>query len=176
MAVFVARHLGGGGSRLRRVGMVGRLLVAGGRSVQQVMQGHCQSASEPAGRLGLGDDVSRPLLQAFERWDGRGVPGQAGGEDLAMAMRLVLLAGNIEAFHHTTGVAGALDLARQRRGTQFDPVLVDSFTARPAEVLADLDRIQAWDEVSALDPRLGAGLGPDELDRALLASSRISPI
>ena len=169
MAVFVARHLGGGSPRLRRVGMVGRFLVTGGRSVQQVMRGHCQSASELAGRLGLGDDVSRPLLQAFERWDGRGVPGEAGGEELAIAMRLVNLADNIEAFHHTTGVAGALDVARQRRGTQFDPVLVDSFTACPAEVLADLDRIQAWDEVIALDPRLGAGLGPDELDQALLA-------
>jgi len=169
MAVFVARHLGGSRSRLHRVGMVGRFVVTGGRSVQQVMEGHCQSASELAGRLGLGDVVSRPLLQAFERWDGRGIPGLASGEGLAMAMRLVHLADNLEAFHYTAGVEGALGVARQRRGTQFDPVLVDVFTARAAEMLADLDRIQAWDEVIALDPRLGAGLDADELDQALLA-------
>jgi HD-GYP domain-containing protein (c-di-GMP phosphodiesterase class II) len=169
MAVFVARHLGGGGSPLRRVGMVGRFLVTAGRSVQQVMQSHCQSASELAGRLGLGDDVSRPLLQAFERWDGRGVPGLVGGEDLGMAIRLVQLADNIEAFHHTAGLEGALGVARQRRGTQFDPALVDAFAARPTEVLAGLDRIQAWEEVIALDPRLGAPLAEDQLDRALLA-------
>ena len=169
MAVFVARHLGGGSSRLRRIGMVGRFLVTAGRSVQQVMQGHCQSASELAGRLGLGDDVSRPLLQAFERWDGRGVPGLVGGDDVAMAMRLVHLADNLEAFHYTAGVEGALGVARQRRGTQFDPTLVDSFTARHTEVLADLDRIQAWDEVIALDPRLGVTLAADQLDLALLA-------
>ncbi len=33
---------------------------------------HCQSTGELADRLGLGDDVRRPLAQAFERWDGRG--------------------------------------------------------------------------------------------------------
>src|SRR5215212_10006642 len=169
MAVFVARHLGGGSSRLRRVGMVGRFLVTAGKSVQQVMQGHCQSAAELAGRLQLGDDVSRPLLQAFERWDGRGVPGLVGGEQLAMAMRLVHLADNIEAFHYVGGAEAALGVARQRRGTQFDPVLVDCFADRHAEILVDIERIKAWDEVIALDPRLGAALADDELDRALEA-------
>ena len=166
MAVFVARHLGGGSSRLRRVGMVGRFLVTAGKSVQQVMQGHCQSASELAGRLRLGDDVSRPLLQAFERWDGRGVPGLVGGDELAIAMRLVHLADNVEAFHYTGGVQAALDVARRRRGTQFDPTLVDCFADGHAEILAGIDRIQAWDEVIALDPRLGASLDDDRLDRA----------
>src|SRR4051794_1956309 len=147
MAVFVARHLGSGSSRLRRVGMVGRFLVTAGRSVQQVMQAHCQSASELAGRLELGEEVSRPLLQAFERWDGRGVPGLVGGDDLAPAMRLVHLADNIEAFHYTAGVEGALDVARRRRGTQFDPTLVDRFAERHVEVLDGLEHIRAWDEV-----------------------------
>jgi HD-GYP domain-containing protein (c-di-GMP phosphodiesterase class II)/biotin operon repressor len=169
MAVFVARHLGGGSSRLRRVGMVGRFLVTAGKSVQEVMQSHCRSASELADRLELGDDVRLPLLQAYERWDGRGVPGQVGGDDLAMAMRLVHLADNIEAFHHTGGVTAALNVARDRRGTQFDPYLVDCFANRPGEVLDGLDRIQAWDEVIALDPRLGAALTDDQLDRALEA-------
>jgi HD-GYP domain-containing protein (c-di-GMP phosphodiesterase class II) len=169
MALFVARHLGGGSSRLRRVGMVGRFLMTAGKSVQQVMQGHCQSASELAGRLDLGDDVGRPLLQAFERWDGRGVPGLVGGDDLALAMRLVHLADNVEAFHYTGGVQAALDVARRRRGTQFDPGLVDCFAGEHARILAGIDRIQAWDEVIALDPGLGTALDEGQLDRALEA-------
>jgi len=169
MAMFIARHLGGGGSRLRRVGMVGKFLATAGKSVQRVMQAHCQGASELAGRLRLGDDVSRPLLQAFERWDGRGVPGLVGGDELALAMRLVHLADNIEAFHHTAGIEGALAVARERRGTQFDPRLVDCFLSQHAMVLARLDRIQAWDEVIALDPRLGEQLPDEQLDQALQA-------
>jgi HD-GYP domain-containing protein (c-di-GMP phosphodiesterase class II) len=169
MAMFVLRHLGGGGPWLRRAGLVGRFVATAGRSVQQVMRAHCQGASELAGRLDLGDDVCQPLLQAFERWDGRGIPGDVGGEALAPAMRLVQLADNVEAFHHTAGVEGALAVARERRGTQFDPALVDCFLARHAEVLVDLDRIRAWDEVIALDPRLGVCLPEDALDRALQA-------
>ncbi|MBB2503696.1 HD domain-containing phosphohydrolase [Amycolatopsis echigonensis] len=169
MAMFVLRHLGRGGPRLRRAALVGRFLATAGRSVQQIMQAHCQSASELAGRLDLGEDVCRPLLQSFERWDGRGVPGDAGGADLDLAIRLVQLADNVEAFHDTAGVDGAVAVARERRGTQFDPALVDCFLNHRGDILAGLDRIRAWDEVIALDPRLGAALAEDELDRALQA-------
>ncbi|MGH3599054.1 MAG: HD domain-containing phosphohydrolase, partial [Pseudonocardiaceae bacterium] len=75
MGVFVARHLGRGGPTLRRVGLVGRFLVTAGRSVQEVMEEHCRAAGDFADSLGLGVEVRTPLLQAFERWDGKGVPG-----------------------------------------------------------------------------------------------------
>jgi len=169
MAVFVARHLGNGSSRLRRLGMVGKFLATAGRSVQQVMESHCQSASDLAGRLELGDDVRAPLIQAFERWDGKGVPGRVGHTQLALAIRLVHLADCIEAFHHTGGVDGAVGIAKSRRGTQFDPDLVDHFCARPEAILDGLGSFQAWDQVIELDPRLGEELTEDQLDGALYA-------
>ncbi|HEY4608922.1 MAG TPA: hypothetical protein VIH06_06950, partial [Ilumatobacteraceae bacterium] len=75
MAMFITKHLGHGSSRLRRIGMVGKFLATAGRGVQKVMESHCQAASDLAGQLDLGEPVSAPLMQAFERWDGRGVPG-----------------------------------------------------------------------------------------------------
>jgi HD-GYP domain-containing protein (c-di-GMP phosphodiesterase class II) len=113
--------------------------------------------------------VCEPLLQAYERWDGKGVPGMAGADGLAPAIRLVHLADSIEAFHHAGGAEAALRVARERRGTQFDPVLVDCFCGRPADILDGLGGISAWDEVIALDPQLGAALSDDQLDRALTA-------
>jgi hypothetical protein len=76
LAVFVARHLGRGKSGFHRVGMVGKFLASAGRSVQRVMEEHCQEASDLADQLGLGPAVCNPLRQAFERWDGRGCPGR----------------------------------------------------------------------------------------------------
>jgi HD-GYP domain-containing protein (c-di-GMP phosphodiesterase class II) len=169
LAVFVARHLGRGKPGFQRIGMVGRFLVTAGRSARLLMAEHCQEASDLADQLGLGPAVCEPLLQAFERWDGRGVPGRAGADRLAPAIRLVHLADGIEAFHHTGGAEAALAVARERRGTQFDPDLVDCFCSRPAEILAGLGGISAWDEVIALDPRLGAALTDDQLERALSA-------
>ena len=176
MAVFIARHLGRGSSGLRRIGMVGKFLATAGRSVQQVMESHCRSASQLAACLDLGADVSEALLQAFERWDGKGVPGSVGALRLAPAIRLVHLADNIEAFRHTGGSAAALQVAQERRGTQFDPGLVDCFIAQRDAILAGLDDIAAWDEVIALDPKLGTVLAPDRLDTALCALADFSDL
>jgi HD-GYP domain-containing protein (c-di-GMP phosphodiesterase class II) len=176
LALFVARHLGRGGPGLHRVGMIGRFLASGGQSVQAVMNAHCQEASDLAGQLELGPAVCEPLLQAYERWDGKGVPGLAGADDLAPAIRLVHLADSIEAFHHAGGTEAALRVARERRGTQFDPVLVDCFCDRHAEILDGLGAISAWEEVIALDPRLGAALSDDQLDRALTALADFSDL
>ncbi|HEX3540215.1 MAG TPA: HD domain-containing phosphohydrolase, partial [Acidimicrobiales bacterium] len=169
MAAFVARHLGRGGPALRRVGMVGRFMATAGRSVQKVMEAHCRATGEFADRLGLGDNVRTPLLQAFERWDGKGVPGNVGREEVVPASRLVHLADNVEAFHHAGGVEAAIAVARQRRGTQFAPQLVDCFCDHATEVLADLGDLSAWDAVIALDPSLGAPMDDDLFEEALTA-------
>ncbi|MGZ4709748.1 MAG: HD domain-containing phosphohydrolase [Acidimicrobiales bacterium] len=176
MAVFIARHLGHGRSRLRRIGMVGKFVASGGRSVQEVMESHCQAASELAGRLELGDAVRAPLIQAFERWDGRGVPGQVRHTELAPAIRLVHLADCIEAFHHSGGVDAAVEVATSRRGTPFDPDLVDRFCARPDAVLEGIGSFQAWDQVIDLDPRLGEELTVEQLDAALFALGDFSDL
>ncbi|MGH9296889.1 MAG: HD domain-containing phosphohydrolase [Acidimicrobiales bacterium] len=169
MAMFVARHLGRGSSNIRRIALVGKFFATGGRSVQHVMMTHCRAASDLAARLGLGAAVQRPLLEAFERWDGKGVPGEKGKADLSQAARLVHLANNIEFFERTADVNAALAVARQRRCTQFDPEMVDCFTSQCEDILAGLADIVAWDEVIALDPSLGRLLSEDELDVALEA-------
>ncbi len=176
MAMFVARHLGHGSSRLRRIAMVGKFLATAGRSVQQQMESHCQAASEFADRLELGEEVGTPLIQAFERWDGKGVPGRAGQTELAPAIRLVHLADCIEAFHHSGGVDAAVEVATSRRGTQFDPDLVDHFCARPDVVLDGLGSFQAWDQVIDLDPRLGQQMTQEQLDTALFALGDFSDL
>jgi HD-GYP domain-containing protein (c-di-GMP phosphodiesterase class II) len=176
MAVFIARHLGHGSSRVKRIGMVGKFLATAGRSVQQVMEEHCQAASELADRLELGADVCAPLEQAFERWDGRGVPGRVGRTDLAPAIRVVHLADSIEAFHYSGGIDAAVEVARSRRGTQFDPQLVDAFCADPEAVLEGVGSFQAWDQVIDLDPRLGQRLTTEQLDAALGALGDFSDL
>ncbi|MDQ6790221.1 MAG: hypothetical protein M3075_06175 [Candidatus Dormibacteraeota bacterium] len=40
----------------------------------ELIHSHCLSAAVSAERMGLGHDVREVLPQAFERWDGRGLP------------------------------------------------------------------------------------------------------
>jgi HD-GYP domain-containing protein (c-di-GMP phosphodiesterase class II) len=168
-ARFFAAHLGAGRPVVQRLGMVGAFVATAGRPVREVMAAHCLAAGDLASRLGLGDEVVRPLRQAFERWDGRGTPGAVGGDDLAPAIRVVQLSDTVEALHRMRGLPAALAAARSRRGTRFDPALVDRLVADPEPFVAGLDDVGNWDAVIAGDPGLGRTLDGAALDEALAA-------
>ena len=61
------------------------------------------------------------LVSSYERWDGRGWPGELGGDDVPVASRLAQAAEFFEVANRVGGVAAARELARERRGGQFDP-------------------------------------------------------
>lgn len=130
MAAFVTRCIGRGQSPLRRLALFGRFVTTGGGAVEDVLQTHCLSAGHLAERLGFGGEVRDPLLQAFERWDGKGTPGEVREDALAPTIRVVHLADVAEVYRRAGGVDAAVEVARRRRGTQFDPTLVDRFCER----------------------------------------------
>ena len=71
--------------------------------------------------------MQQPLLHVFSRWDGNGIPGGTGGEELPAAIRLVHVAAIAEVHHRVGGVDAAIAVARDRAGGQFDPRVVEAF-------------------------------------------------
>ena len=88
------------------------------------MRSHYLTTAQMADRLGLGADVCGPLQQTFTRWDGKGVPGDVAGEEIALPMRLFHVAEAVELFHRAEGSDAAVEVARARPGKQFDPGVV----------------------------------------------------
>ena len=166
---FVLRHLGAGRPVLDRARLGMSLLAGGRREVDEIIDNHRRAAEALAAALGLAPAVRDSLGQAFERWDGKGTPGVARGDQISMASRLVSLADVVEVFHRLGGVAAAVEVARQRSGTQFDPAIVDLFCAYADEVLAGVDDATTWDAVVASEPDLDVVLPGAELDAALRA-------
>ena len=111
------------------------------------MVGHCQTTGDIADRLGLDAEVRTSLAQAFERWDGKGIPGTAAGEQIETTMRVVQIADDAEVFHRAGGTSAVTELLRSRRGTEFDPALVDVCLEHVDAVFADLDTVEAWSVV-----------------------------
>jgi hypothetical protein len=159
MLRFVLGHVGEGSSPARRLTMIGRFLVGGPDRAARSMLGHCQTTGDIADRLGLGAQVGGALQQAFERWDGKGVPGQCAGEQIYPAMRVVQIADDVEVFHRVGGVGAAIEMLRSRRATEFDPALVDTFCNQAAGLLDGLDEVDAWDAVITSHGDLGRGGG-----------------
>lgn len=164
MMRLMLSHLGTGSGPLRRLSIIGRFMAGGYRDPVEGFVAHCQTTGDIADRLAVGADVRRSLAQAFERWDGKGVPGKARGSAIEPAMRIVQIADDAEVFARAGGPAAALRMLADRRGTEFDPELVDLVTE---QVLGGLDGIDAWttviDGCAALDRRIGE----DELDDVL---------
>jgi HD-GYP domain-containing protein (c-di-GMP phosphodiesterase class II) len=169
MLGFVLRHVGAGGPALHRLRLATNLMVTGGKAVERGLMSHCLTTARMAGRLGLGEEVCGPLQQVFTRWDGKGVPGGVGGEEIDRAVRLFHLADIVEVYHRADGVDAAVKVARARRGRQFDPAVVDVFCGIAAEVLADLDASAQWDALLEREPSLQRQLTAHELDSALEA-------
>ena len=89
---FMLGHVGAGAPPLRRLTMIGRFLAEGAGEASQSFVAHCQTTGDIAGRLGLDAEVGHALAQAFERWDGKGVPAGLAGEQIDPVMRVVQIA------------------------------------------------------------------------------------
>jgi HD-GYP domain-containing protein (c-di-GMP phosphodiesterase class II) len=113
--------------------------------------------------------VRDSVEQTFERWDGKGVPKGAKGEEILVTSRLVALADVVEVFHRAGGTDAAVAVARQRRGTQFDPRVVDLFADQAPSLCAGLDEASTWDAVVGAEPGPGMRLTGAAFDAALEA-------
>jgi HD-GYP domain-containing protein (c-di-GMP phosphodiesterase class II) len=167
--LFMLRHLGLGRSPGERTRLGVTFLGEGRKAAAAMLDNHWTAADTLAAQLGLAQPVRDSIEQTFERWDGKGVPKGVRGEEILLAARLVALADVVEVFHRAGGTDAAIEVARQRRGTQFDPALVDLFTAEAPALCAALDGTSTWDAVMTAEPALGVRLGDEQVEAALEA-------
>ena len=166
---FVASHLGAGRPFLARARMGVRFVAGGHRDVDTMLANHWYAADTLAGQLGLDQGIRDTIGQTFERWDGKGIPNGIKGDDLLLPARIVAMADVVEVYHRTSGDEGAVAVARERSGTQFDPALVDLVAAEASTLFDDLDAATSWQAVIDAEPGLTAPLSSDALDTALEA-------
>lgn len=170
MLGFMLRHVGAGNPGLYRLRLGAKLVVTGGKGIQQGLMSHCLTTARMAERFGLDDEhVCKPLQQVFARWDGKGVPQGVGGEDIALPMRLFALADMVEVHHRTGGPDAAIEVARAKRGRHFDPAVVDAFCKVAVEVLGDPAAEHDWPTLIENEPSLQRRLTEAEFDGALEA-------
>jgi HD-GYP domain-containing protein (c-di-GMP phosphodiesterase class II) len=94
--------------------------------VTELNRMRCERGADIARGIGLDEEAAAAIGQLFEHWDGRGHPGERAGEQISLLARIACLAQSMEVFWQRGGPAGAIDIARARRGTWYDPMLVDA--------------------------------------------------
>jgi HD-GYP domain-containing protein (c-di-GMP phosphodiesterase class II) len=168
-AVAGMRLIGSGHAPLHRFRLGLEFVVSGHREVDGMIEHHAAIARTLGEQLELAEPVLVALGAAYERWDGKGWPGNLEGEEVPLASRVAQAAEFIEVAHRMGGVDAARKLARDWRGGQFDPAVSDLLDRDGEAVLAGLDAVATWDAVIGSEPALAVVLSGERFDEALLA-------
>ncbi len=149
----LVRGIARGQALTTRVRTVTTLLARAPSVLPQALRGRCEVAIRFAVRLGLGPRVERALDEAFERWDGKGLPRGRKGKEVSVAARIVSLAELAASYLAVGGVAGAREVVAARSGGHVDPDLAARFVEDADTLLADAMAPSAWERVLEVEPR-----------------------
>ena len=93
----------------------------------ELIETRCYRGADIARQLRFSEAVAGGIASLDEHWDGAGKPLGLKGEDVPLYSRVALLAQVAEVFHATEGPEAAISAVKRRRGTWFDPRVVDAF-------------------------------------------------
>ncbi|HKP89025.1 MAG TPA: HD domain-containing phosphohydrolase [Thermoleophilaceae bacterium] len=169
MAASGMSFIGSGHPPLHRFRLGLEFVVSGHREVDGMIEHHAEIARTMGEHLGMPEEVLAALVASYERWDGRGWPGELEGEAVPLPARIAQVAEYVEVAFRVGGVEAVRDLARERRGEQFDPALSDLLEAEADVLLSGLDTVKTWEAVIEAEPALAVVLSGERFDAALLS-------
>jgi putative nucleotidyltransferase with HDIG domain len=115
-----------------RIAKAWHMLMLGVReqgSARQMVQTRCERGADIARMLRLPLGSAEAIHALDEHWDGSGLPTGVSGSGIPLLGRIVGLAQTVEVFQSAFDVRAAYEMAHARRGTWFDPVMVDCLCA-----------------------------------------------
>jgi putative nucleotidyltransferase with HDIG domain len=147
---YLRRNVAPGAGLLERARHLRAVVAMSHGGVDELERMRCERGADIARAIGLGEEAATAILQLFEHWDGHGHPGERAGEEISLLARMACLSQTMEVFWQQGGAAAACDVARARRGTWFDPALVDALDEIERDVCfwASLER----PDVQAVEP------------------------
>jgi HD-GYP domain-containing protein (c-di-GMP phosphodiesterase class II) len=130
---FVLGHTALGGGLLDKFKVLLSSLTTREEAAQELISTRCQRGASIARRLRFHERVAQGIHSLDEQWSGKGRPEHLAGDAIPIYSRIALLAQVVDVFHTSGGPEAALEEAQARRGTWFDPKLVDALTAMGAD-------------------------------------------
>lgn len=162
-------------------GLSGRLkaiieLARTGAFADDLFAARCERGAEIARMLALPEASADAIRALDEHWDGGGRPYGVQGDAIPLLGRILGLAQTVEVFCAAAGPYEAIEVASARRGTWFDPELVDALTSLPIgdRLWSDLVDDDVAGQVAAREPgEVHLTAGPEQVDRIAEAFSRV---
>jgi HD domain len=147
--------------RPQRLRAFASALAAGPEFPRVNLRGHCEVAERLGQRLRLPPRVSEGLWFVFERWDGKGMPACAAGEQIPIAARILHAARDAAAFDAAGGSEMVVAMAQRCSGASLEPSVAALLCEHAGELLEGVASADAWECVVEAEPRPRVFSGPE---------------
>jgi HD-GYP domain-containing protein (c-di-GMP phosphodiesterase class II) len=160
---FYREHVGPGRPAEVRESMLEAALADPERTRASFAQ-MCEVAQRFGAWLGLTSGVQEALEFVFARWDGKGLPREAGGESLPLPARLLHVARDISLFLSAGGPEAAREVIEERAGDAYESRLVELALQNFDEAVGELDEARLWEIALEREPFPQVTLVGDRID------------
>jgi HD-GYP domain-containing protein (c-di-GMP phosphodiesterase class II) len=169
LVTVAARVAHQGSPPLTRAAAMARSAAGGMAEFRKWAASHCDVARLLGARMGFSEDVQQSLRHLYERWDGKGMPGELRGQQLPLAVRLMQVAQDADVAYQRGGPKLADRVLASHAGSGLDPLAVAAFRAAGDQLFDGLDAPSVWDVAMAAEPGPQPVISEDRLDDCLSA-------
>jgi HD-GYP domain-containing protein (c-di-GMP phosphodiesterase class II)/DNA-binding CsgD family transcriptional regulator len=156
-------------ARLARAAAMARSAFGGIAEFRKWAASHCDVASVLGARMGFSGQIQQALQHLWERWDGKGMPGDLSGEQIPLAVRLMQVAQDADMAWREGGSALAERVLAERAGSGLDPVAVTALLGLGEPAYQGLDAPSIWEDTLRAEPGPQPVVSEERLDACLSA-------
>ena len=135
-----------------RLARLVRIALSGTREWRQVEQTRCERGAAIARKAGFGEDVGAAIADLHEHWDGGGLPFGRRRSEIHLFARILAACAALDVFNSVRGPAAAIEMLARRRGSWYDPEVVDALLADAPAILAEIAAPDFAARAWALEP------------------------
>jgi HD-GYP domain-containing protein (c-di-GMP phosphodiesterase class II) len=169
LAVTAARAAHPEHAPVLRAAAMARSAVGGVAEFRRWAASHCEVAQLLGARMGLSDEVQGALRHLYERWDGKGLPGDLRGVRIPLPVRVMQVAQDADVAWQRGGAALARRTLRGRAGSGLDPEVVAAFLALGDQAYEGLAAPSIWEDALVAEPGPQPIVGENRVDACLSA-------
>jgi len=158
-----------GRARLARVAAMTRSAFGGVAEFRKWAASHCDVARVLGARMGLSGQIQLALRHLWERWDGKGMPGELQGDQIPLAVRIMQVAQDADMAWQHGGTALANHILTGRAGSGLDPEAVGACLSLGDHVYEGLSAPSIWEDALLAEPGPQPVVGEERLDSCLSA-------
>jgi HD-GYP domain-containing protein (c-di-GMP phosphodiesterase class II) len=169
LVATAARVAHPGSPPLARAASMARSAFGGVTQFRKWAAVHCDMARLLGARMGFSEQVQLALRHLYERWDGKGMPGELRGEQIPLAVRLMQVAQDADVAWRHGGTAFANRILAEHAGSGLDPEAAAACLALGDHAYEGLDAPSIWDDAMLAEPGPQPVVGDEQLDACLSA-------